>query len=428
MDDLRARGLVHQVADHEERKIEALLGEPQTVYAGFDPTASSLHLGNLIPLLGLRRFQEAGHRVIALAGGATGMIGDPSGKSQERNLLDEEQLRANVEAIRGQLERLLDFSGDQALLVDNLDWTRDVRYLDFLRDVGKHFTVNTMIRKDSVKGRLERDGEGISYTEFSYMLLQAHDYLHLHQAHGCRLQIGGSDQWGNITAGIELIRRRAGEKAYGVTCPLLLNSDGSKFGKTAAGAVWLDPALTSPFAFRQFWFKVPDDQVISLLNYFTFFSREEIDALAAGVADKSQPGEAQRTLARSMTALVHGEGEAEKVERAAKVLFAKNADFSQIPAEYLADAFEGAPVTDLPRDRFSGDGTGIVDLLALAVEEGGKPLSKSKARKLVQQGSISLGGAKVQDLERQVTGSDLLHDQWVVLRKGKRNYFLVRAT
>ena len=425
LDDLRARGLIHQIADHEDAPLARLLETPQSVYVGFDPTAPSLHVGHLIPLLGLRRFQQAGHRAIALAGGATGMVGDPSGRSDERNLVSEEELRANVESISVQLERLLDFSDDRAVLVDNLDWTRDVELLQFLRDIGKHFTVNAMLRKDSVAGRIEREGSGLSFTEFSYMLLQAFDFYNLYQTQDCALQAGGSDQWGNITAGIELIRKKLGGRAYGVTFPLLTNADGSKFGKTAAGAVWLDAEMTSPYAFRQFWYATEDADLVNNLNYFTFLSREEIDELAGRV--DADPQSVRRVLAEHMTAMVHGKDEAARVERAAEVLFSKDADLREIPLEYLADAFAGAPVTDVPADTFAGDGTALLDLAVSAIRDGDETLSKGAARRLIEQNSIALNGKKISDPFHPVTRTDLLHSRYMVIRKGKRSDFLVRV-
>lgn len=425
LDDLQARGLIHQIADHNDAPLARLLESRQSVYAGFDPTAPSLHVGHLIPLLGLRRFQRAGHRAIAVAGGATGMVGDPSGKSAERNLISEDELRANLELISVQLERLLDFSDDRALLVDNLDWTRDVRLLPFLRDTGKHFTVNSMLRKDSVAGRIEREGEGISFTEFSYMLLQAWDFQRLFEDYDCRVQVGGSDQWGNITAGADLIRKKLGQHAYGLTFPLLVNADGGKFGKTAGGAVWLDPESTSPYAFRQFWYATEDADLVRNLNYFTFLSAEEIDELAARV--DTDPQSVRRALAEHMTAMVHGADEAARVERAAEVLFAKDADLREIPREYLGDAFAGAPVTDLERERFSGDGLPFVDLVLAVVRDGDEPLSKGAARRLIEQNSLALNGRKVSDPFHAVTGDDLLHGCYVVVRKGKRSDFLARV-
>jgi tyrosyl-tRNA synthetase len=421
--DLSQRGLIHQMSESEERPLPGLLDAAgQVVYAGFDPTGPSLHVGHLLPLLGLRRFQRAGHRVIALAGGATGLVGDPSGRSSERNLLDEDTLRANVAAIKGQLEKFLDLTpGSSGKLVDNLDWTGGVSLLAFLRDVGKHFTIQNMLRKDSVKNRIEREGEGLSYTEFSYMLLQAHDYLHLHRAEQCGLQIGGSDQWGNITCGIELIRRACGAHVHGMTLPLLLNSDGTKFGKSEGKAVWLDPARTSPFAFRQFWYNTADADVGQRLRFFSFRPLEELAALEAELA--ARPGDVKRALARELTALVHGEAEAAKVERAAETLF--KGDLRELPAEYLQDAFEGAPLLELPAGRLDGAGLSLIDLL-VETFHAEKP-SKGAARRDLEQGSIALNKKKVTDLQRAVTRADLLHGRWLVLRKGKKSWHLVRA-
>jgi tyrosyl-tRNA synthetase len=421
--DLEARGLVHQCTE-QEVPLAKVLDEPQVVYAGFDPTATSLHVGNLVPLLGLRRFQAAGHRVIALAGGATGMVGDPSGRSDERNLLTREALEDNVRSIKRQLEMLLDFTGaNPAMLTDNIEWTADVTLLDFLRDVGKEFSVNAMIKKDSVRSRLEREGAGISFTEFSYMLLQAFDFYVLARDHGCTLQVGGSDQWGNITAGTELIRRKLGRPAYGLTFPLLLNADGSKFGKTAKGAVWLDPKRTSPFAFRQFWFKTSDAEVIPRMKYFSFIPIGEIQAIEAAMP--AEPNAAQRRLAVHMTEIVHGREESLKVERAAEILFDPNGDLAQVPAEYLADAFDGAPVVEMARARFEGDGVPIVDLVSEVVHGGGN--TRGAAKKDIEGKAIAVNGKKIDDREARVTASALLHAQYLVLRKGKRNQFLVKA-
>src|SRR5262245_14726364 len=304
--DLTWRSLVHQCTAPEFVP-GWLAGGRRTLYAGFDPTSDSLHVGSLLPAMMLRRFQQAGHRPIALVGGATGMIGDPSGKSEERNLLSLEQLRANVAGIERQLQSLLTFEGPSgALLLNNFDWMRDYNYLAFLRDVGKHFPVNMMLAKDSVQGRLERDS-GISYTEFSYMLLQAYDFVLLHQRHGCELQIGGSDQWGNITAGIDLARRMHGAQLYGLTCPLLLKSDGQKMGKTEKGAVYLSAALTSPYAFYQYWINLADADCGGALRFLTELSREEIDSLDASRASQPERRESQRRLAEELTRLVHGE-------------------------------------------------------------------------------------------------------------------------
>ena len=425
-EELEERGLVHQVTEHEV-PLATYIAQPRCLYAGFDPTAQSLHVGTMIPLIALRRFQLAGHRVIALAGGATGMVGDPSGKSEERNLLDRDALRANLAGNKAQLERFLDFSGPSpAMLVDNLDWSAGVPLLDFLRDIGKHFTINSMMRKDSVRTRLEREGEGISYTEFSYMLLQAHDFYWLFREHGCTLQIGGSDQWGNITAGVDLIRKKLGETAYGLTMPLLMNADGQKFGKTGQGTVWLDPGLTSPMAFRQFWFNTTDADVIERLKYFTFLPLEEIEELQRLVQDKSDPNAAQRRLARAMTALVHGEAEAQRVEKAVVAL--RQGNLRELPLEYLEDAFVGAPTVVLARERLGGEGIPWLDLVVHALRDGEqKPLSKGAARRLIQQNAVALNGEVLNDLEAGVTGEWLIHDRYLILRKGKKHQFLVRV-
>lgn len=427
LDDLRARGLVHQIAEPSDAPLSELLTQQQTIYCGFDPTSTSLHVGNLIPLLGLRRFQLAGHKVIALAGGATGMVGDPSGKSEERNLLTREQLQANVDGVKAQLSRFLDFEGDNpALLVDNLDWTENVTLLEFLRDVGKHFHVNTMIRKDSVRDRLERDGQGLSFTEFSYMLLQGFDFFTLYRDHDCRIQVGGSDQYGNITAGTNLVRRKLGGQAYGLTFPLLLKSDGTKFGKTAGGqTVWLDPARTSPFAFRQFWFNTEDAAVIDLIRRFTFLPKEEVDALEAVVEAKSEPNKAQRVLAVAMTTLVHGAEVSAKVEEAAAVFFNPKADLRDMPAEFLEDAFAEAPTVEMPRARFT-EGTAWLDLVVDVVYAGAQ--KRGAARKDIQANAVALNGAKVQDPEATIDASHLVHDRYLVVRKGKKNHFLVKLT
>ncbi|MGE0709893.1 MAG: tyrosine--tRNA ligase [Planctomycetota bacterium] len=425
LQDLEARGLVHQIAEPHDAPLRELLATQQTVYCGFDPTSTSLHVGNLIPLLALRRFQQAGHRVIALAGGATGMVGDPSGKSAERNLLTREQLQQNLDGIKAQLRRFLDFDGpNAALLVDNLDWTADLRLLEFLRDTGKHFHVNVMIKKDSVRDRLEREGEGISFTEFSYMLLQALDFQHLFERHGCRIQVGGSDQYGNITAGTELIRRRLRGQAYGLTFPLLLKSDGSKFGKTAGGdAVWLDPARTSPFAFRQFWFNTGDELVITLLRRFTFLPLERIAELEAGL--KERPQQAQRALAIEMTALVHGEETSLQVEKAAEVFFNPRGDLREMPPAMLEDAFAEAPTTELPRTRLEGEGISWWDLVVEVVYAGAQ--KRGAAKRDIESNAVALNGEKAADPERRVTAADLIHDRFLVLRKGKKQQFLAKV-
>jgi tyrosyl-tRNA synthetase len=424
--DLEARGLVHQIAEPSEAPLSKLLETQQAVYCGFDPTSTSLHVGNLIPLLALRRFQNAGHRVIALAGGATGMVGDPSGKSEERNLLTREDLARNLEGVKEQLSRLLEFEGpNSAILVDNLDWTEELTLLEFLRDIGKHFRVNVMITKDSVRDRLTREGEGLSFTEFSYMLLQGFDFYWLCKEHGCQIQVGGSDQYGNITAGTDLIRRKLdGKRGYGLTFPLLLKKDGSKFGKTAGGqTVWLDPQRTSPFAFRQFWFNVGDDEVIDLLHRFTFLDLDEIAALKEALPDA--PRAAQRILAMEMTKLVHGEQTMQQVEKAAEVFFNPKASLSDMPVEVLEDAFCEAPTTEVDRARFEGEGIAWLDLVVEVVWAGAQ--KRGAARKDIQANAMSLNGVKVNDPEHAIGVGDFVHDRYLVIRKGKKKQFLIKV-
>ncbi|HEV7886432.1 MAG TPA: tyrosine--tRNA ligase, partial [Acidimicrobiales bacterium] len=381
-EELQWRGLIHQVTDDHLLK---LLDQPEplTAYIGFDPTADSLHVGNLLQLCNLRRLQEAGHRPIALAGGGTGMIGDPGGKSEERNLLTAEQLQHNLHAIRGQLERFIDLGDSKALLLDNGTWLWDLRLLDFLRDIGKHFTVNQMVAKDSVKSRFEGREQGISYTEFSYMLLQAYDFLQLFDAHGCRLQLGGSDQWGNITMGVDLIRRLRSEAAYGLTSPLVLKADGTKFGKSEAGTVWLDPDKTSPYRFFQFFINSEDAVVGAYLRYFTWLPREEIEGLDRSTAEHPERREAQRALARAVTALVHGEEEARRAEAAAGALF--TGDLAGLDERTLLEVFAEAPSVDVRREPVS-----LVDALVLA----GLASSKSDGRRAVEQGAVAVNGDK----------------------------------
>jgi tyrosyl-tRNA synthetase len=416
--DLEARGLVHDSTDRDALRARLADG-PITLYAGFDPTADSLHVGNLVPLLMLRRFQDAGHRPLALAGGATGLIGDPSGKAGERQLLDAEQVAANVAAIQPQLARLLDFDGPAAAtMVNNLDWTREVTLLDFLRDVGKHVTVNQMAAKESVKARLEGT-EGISYTEFTYMLLQANDFHFLQVEHGCELQVGGSDQWGNITAGIDLIRRRSGAAVHGLTVPLVTKADGTKFGKSEGGNVWLDPARTSPYRLFQFFVNVDDADVERFLFQLTLVPTDEVRAVAEAHAAEPHRREGQRRLAREMTALVHGREEADAAEAASQVLF--GGSLEGIEASTLATLAGEVPTSTVARQRLL-DGIPIVELL----EETGLASSKGDARRTLEQGGASVDGHKV-ELDAVVGTADLLHDRYVVLRKGKRNFHLVVA-
>ncbi len=378
-DDLSWRGLVHQLTDHET--LPGRLDDDRLVlYIGFDPTASSLHVGHLQQICLLRRFQDAGHRPIALVGGGTGMIGDPSGKSEERNLLSPDELDANRASVASQLSRFLDFGGaDGAVLADNAEWLSATGLLDFLRDVGKLFSVNEMIRKESVRARLEGREQSLSFTEFSYMLLQAWDFLQLYDRYGCELQLGGSDQWGNITEGIDLIRRRRGAQAYGLTSPLVTKADGSKFGKTESGNVWLDATLTSPYEFFQFWLRTSDAEVGSYLRRFTFLPRDNIEELERATAARPERREAQRALAFELTALVHGADEARRAQQAAAVLFTP--EIATVDPETLASALADAPVIDISRSALEGDLTVLDSLLTAGLAE-----SRSNARRLPRRG------------------------------------------
>ena len=418
LDDLQARGLVQDCTDPDG--LRARLDEgPITVYFGCDPTADSLHVGNLIGLLVLRRFQDAGHRPVALAGGATGMIGDPSGRSEERNLLDAETLAGNVAAIKAQISRIveLDDDGSGGMLVDNLDWTAGVSLLDFLRDVGKYVTVNTMLARESVKNRLASE-HGISYTEFSYMLLQAHDYLRLEEAHGVQLQIGGSDQWGNMLGGVDLVRRVNGRQTWALCWPLLTAPDGTKLGKTTGARIWLDADRTSPYQFFQHWMATDDRQVRQFLAQFTLLPIPEIDEAAAAHADDPGRREAQRLLAREATALVHGEAEAEAAEAASGILFGAPLQDASVAA--LGAVAREVPVAEVDRTDLDG-GITLVDLLA---DDGLLTASKGEARRAITQGGVYLNGERVTE-DRKLATSDLLHGRWALLRKGKKAYAMV---
>ena len=399
---------------------ERLRGGPVVLYIGFDPTADSLHVGSLQQLVLLRRFQDAGHRPIALVGGGTGMIGDPSGKSEERQLLGRDELEANKAGIAEQMGRFLDVGGTGgAVLADNADWLAEANLLEFLRDVGKLFSVNEMVRKDSVKGRLEGREQGLSFTEFSYMLLQAWDFLELHDRYGCELQLGGSDQWGNITEGVDLIRRRRGARAFGLTSPLVTKADGSKFGKTESGNVWLDSKRTSPYAFFQFWLRTTDDDAGSYLRRFTLLSRERIEELDAAKADRPERREAQRALAREVTSMVHGAEEARRAEEAAAVLFTP--EISELDARTLGGVLADAPTTTVARSALEG-GMPVVDALI----QSGLASSRREARQLLSQGSVYVNGHRVAE-ERTLVQADTLHERWIVLRRGKANQHVLEV-
>lgn len=410
IDELHWRGLIAQSTDEDALRA-SLAEQPITVYAGFDPTAESLHAGHLIPLLLLRRFQQAGHKVLALAGGATGLVGDPSGRSSERVLNTPDRVRELVEKIRPQLARFLDFDGDnRAELVNNLDWTGQLSALEFLRDVGKHFTVNQMLGKDAVSARLGSES-GISYTEFSYMLLQSYDYLHLFREYGCRLQVGGSDQWGNITSGLDLIRKVTGGQAHGLTVPLLTNASGEKFGKsTGGGSLWLDPQLTSPYAWYQYWINADDRDVIGWLRTFTFLGRDEVDALAEDTAQRPAARAAQRRLAEEMTTLVHGKDETDAVIAASQALFGRG-DLEHLPASTVEAALSEAGML-----RIDGE----LPTVAVLLRDTGLCKSLSDARRAVAEGGAYVNNVKAADPDAAPAVESLLHGRWLVLRRGKK--------
>ncbi len=414
--DLDRRGLIHDTTDRDALRARLAAG-PVGVYVGFDPTADSLHVGHLMGQLGLRRFQLAGHRPFPLAGGATGMVGDPGGRSEERNLLDRDTLRHNVACISAQLERILDFDGGPygAVLVDNADWTSAMTVLEFLRDVGKHVTVNQMMAKESIRNRLEGES-GISYTEFSYMLLQANDFRHLYAEHGVELQMGGSDQWGNITAGIDLIRRTTGATAHGLTWPLLLKSDGTKFGKTADGAVWLDPEATSPYQFRQFWVRSDDDVVADYLYRFSMRPVDEIDAIVEQHREAPERRVAQRALADEMTDLVHGTEAARAAAGAADVLFGGD-----------PTAADAASLTAMAREvpSSSCSAADLDDLVGVLVRTG-LASSNGDARRTLEGRGYRANGV-VLDASSQLTGLDLLQGRYLLLRRGKTSYHLLEV-
>ncbi len=424
IDELGWRGLLYDSTEGAREHLagRAAAGEPVAGYIGFDPSAPSLHVGSLVPVMLLVHLQRAGHAPVALVGGGTGLIGDPSGKEKERTLLTREEARANADGIRTQLERFLDFSAGptSARLRNNLDWLGEVGYVDFLRDVGKHFSVNAMIRKESVRRRLERDDAGISYTEFSYMLLQAYDYLLLHDREGCTLQMGGSDQWGNIVAGIDLVRRERGVHAHGIVAPLVTTTSGVKFGKTEAGAVWLDPARTSPYRFYQFWLNTDDDDAGRYLSFFTLKERAEIEALEAKLAAQPERREAQRSLAADVTGRVHGADGLARAERATEVLF--GGSLEGLGGADIEDIFADVPSSTVGRDALSGRGLTLVEALA----DAGLVSSRGEARRALAQGAVYLNNERVTEPDRRLMESDAVEGGFVVLRHGKRRYHLVR--
>jgi tyrosyl-tRNA synthetase len=421
LEELKWRGLVADCTDAEElaKKISA----PITLYCGFDPTADSLHVGNLVPLLALRRFQLLGHFPIAVAGGATGSIGDPSGKTQERQLLTKEILEKNIASVKVQLAKLLDFETKKnpARLLDNASWTQNISFLDFLRDIGKHFSVNQMVAKESVRARMEDREVGISFTEFSYMLLQAFDFFVLARDQNCELQIGGSDQWGNITAGIDLCRKKLGKPVFGLTLPLITNADGTKFGKTEAGAVWLDPKKTSVYKFYQFWINTNDKDVIRYLKYFTFLPCEEIQRLENLPDENRGTREAQKALAKSVTDLIHGESATQEVVRASEILF--GGELKGITETTFNEILGEVPTKEIEKLKFDEAGISLVELLIHA----GLANSKGQARKDIEGGGVYLNNNRETNFQRTVTANDLLFGKHILLRKGKKNYVVVTA-
>jgi len=417
-DEIQWRGMLHE-ATPELRDV--LAKEKLTAYIGFDPSAASLHVGSLLPIMGLARLQRFGHTAIAIAGGGTGLIGDPSGKTKERQLLTPEQVEENLVGIKEQLSHFLDFEAQEnpARIVNNADWLGPITMMEFLRDVGKYFTVNNLIGKEAIKRRLESD-EGISFTEFSYPLLQAYDFLVLHDRYNCTLQMGGSDQWGNIVAGVDLIRRLRGARAHGLVFPLVTTTAGVKFGKTEAGAVWLDPKLTSPYRFYQFWLNTDDRDVLTYLKFFTWLSQGEIAELADRVEREPEKREAQRRLAREVTAMLHGETELEKAVRASEVLFGR--EISGLSVAEIVDIFADVPSTEIEKSRIDGDGFALSDALVLS----GLVPSKGEAKRLVQGGGVAINNVRADDVRKSISASDFIDGQVLVLRKGARHYHLIK--
>ena len=419
-DEFKWRSMLHEATPDLR---EVLAKEKLTAYIGFDPSAASLHVGSLLPVMGLARLQRFGHTPIAIAGGGTGLIGDPSGKTKERQLLTREQVEANLAGIKQQLGRFLDFDTKEnpACIVNNADWLGPITMMEFLRDVGKHFTVNNLIGKEAIKRRLESD-EGISFTEFSYPLLQAYDYLVLHDRYNCALQMGGSDQWGNIVAGIDLIRRLRGARVHGLVFPLVTTSAGVKFGKTEAGAVWLDAKLTSPYRFYQFWLNTDDRDVITYLKFFTWLSNEDIDQLEQTVKSSPENRVAQRRLAREVTTMLHGETELEKAVRGSEFFFGK--EIEGLSVQEMLDIFADVPSLTMQKTKLGGEAFTLGDALALS----GLAPSKGEAKRLVQGGGISVNNRRVNDVRQAISTFDLIDGQLLVVRKGAKECRLIRIT
>ena len=423
VEELEWRGMLHDIMPETENHLNQ---GPTSAYIGFDPTADSLHIGSLVQILILMHFQRAGHQPIALVGGATGMIGDPSGKSDERNLLDSAALEKNVAGIKAQLERFLDFSSSNqnpAILVNNFDWMKDYSLIDFSRDIGKHITVNYMMAKDSVKKRLGSESQvGMSFTEFTYQLLQGYDFLHLYQNYNCTLQMGGSDQWGNITTGTELVRRKAGGKAYAITCPLITKADGTKFGKTEGGNIWLDKNRTSPYKFYQYWLNASDADAENYIKIFTFLTKEEIDALIEEHKETPHLRLLQKRIAEEVTVLVHSKEDLVNAQRASQILFGKSTseDLMQLDNATFLDVFDGVPQAQIEKSALA-DGVEIISALA---GEGKLLKSNGEARRALKENSISVNKTKVSD-QKKITAEDLINDRYILLQRGKKSDFIL---
>ena len=418
--ELEWRGFLHSSTPGVDKH---LVEHKVTGYIGFDPTASSLHIGSLLPIMGLVHLQRAGHTPIAIAGGGTGMIGDPSGKVQERKLLSKEEIESNLEGIKKQLAQFLDFNAkdNPAKLVNNADWLTKLSMMEFLRDIGKHFSVNEMLAKDSVKSRIEQE-QGMSFTEFSYSLLQSYDYLELYDRYKCTLQMGGSDQWGNIVAGIDLVRRCRSAEVHGIVFPLITTSSGAKFGKTESGTVWLDPARTSPYKFYQFWYNTDDRDVIQYLKFFTLFPQNNISELESALRSAPEKREAQTTLAQEVTKTVHSDSGVVQALKATKIFF--GAEIADVSENELLDIFSDVPSTEVSKDQLNGMGMPLIDMLVTA----GVAKSKGEARRAIEGGGIYLNNHRVSELDKKVTMNETIHGKFVVLRKGAKNYFLVKIT
>ncbi|MCH1417774.1 MAG: tyrosine--tRNA ligase [Flavobacteriaceae bacterium] len=423
VEELEWRGMLHDIMPETENHLNQ---GPTSAYIGFDPTSDSLHIGSLVQILILMHFQRAGHQPIALVGGATGMIGDPSGKSDERNLLDSAALEKNVAGIKAQLERFLDFSSSNqnpAILVNNFDWMKDYSLIDFSRDIGKHITVNYMMAKDSVKKRLGSESQvGMSFTEFTYQLLQGYDFLHLYQNYNCTLQMGGSDQWGNITTGTELVRRKAGGKAYAITCPLITKADGTKFGKTEGGNIWLDKNRTSPYKFYQYWLNASDADAENYIKIFTFLTKEEIDALIEEHKETPHLRLLQKRIAEEVTVLVHSKEDLANAQRASQILFGKSTseDLMQLDNATFLDVFDGVPQAQMDKSALADE----VEIISALAGEGKLLKSNGEARRALKENSISVNKTKVSD-QKKITAKDLINDRYILLQRGKKSYFIL---